>query len=681
MTSVAQTKTLVTSSSGIETHDLCPRKHWAAKSLKLGEPARGSRAFGTVLHEVCRRWLDADDLGRVNGRPVELYPDGWSKVEERPGQWIWLDAAEQDILQRLVRQAISEGYLTRWPHRKMEYRFGAHRDGDEPIVLVEEHRGIRVLLRGYIDVLLRLSVIDFKTTKKRRYALSANKLAQSTQMLIYAGVLQRVRAQLGMEPAGDIGLYHITFCRDPTDPFVRRTHAEVTAREVEHAWQEFAEKAKRMVDIAIDFPAEPDTGWRSGLKTTPPLFGKPRLLPGDEHWFSVPGPEENSNACNAYGGCPRMQVCTGRDSVSNHRAMMERLSGEAPSTPTPYQQLGMTLAPAASQSSPKQRTILLQPEPPSSSTLNGNTNMGILANKLSGASAPSVPPPAPGSMPPQFPGTAAASPSGPPAAVSAPSAPPSAAAAPAPAPAPVEAAPPTPWFRAGCGACADSVHPGWNTKGNPCRICDGEQSKANGITSGIFDTWMQAGAAYWRLKTEPGYAEWAAQNSIPPEGASRIPSVAEGSKAEEKEEKPRAKRGRPKKQKEEEASNEEEQASDGSMASLVRGPKSTAGRPRAGFTLYFGCAPQKGTASRGALRFEDMLGRLQEALAQASGKGSYFELDTWKRREALAAKAAEIAETLTEDKADVVVSGELTEASLLIAALRPLAAEVVEGFR
>jgi hypothetical protein len=705
--------TLTTSASGIETHEYCPRKQWASKTLRLPEPSSSSRAFGTVTHAVLRRWLEADDLGRVTasftegqtvGAPVDLYPAGtragetaWWRVEERPGQWVELNPSERDILPKLVDQAIREGLISRWPGRKMEHRFGAHWDGDPPIVLVENYRGMRVCLHGYIDLRMPRSVVDYKTTKSRRWALSPNKLRSSTQMLIYAGVILEENRLLGLDSDEEVWLFHLTLCRDPTDPFVRKTPAEVPVREVRAAWQRFAAEARQMVDIHLDFPAQ---------QITRELALRGAAAPGDEHWFNVPGPR-TTDACNKYGGCPRQQVCTGRDSVANHRATMLSLGNTSSGV-----QMGIDPAPLSSSSF--SASIYQVPQTPTQ----GHNQMGILKDRLASGppsplpSAPSVSPPmppanlnyqAPSSMPPAFPGTpAAAGVVAPP-----PLAAPRAAAPPPATVAPMKVAP-TPWAFAGCTACSTGPHPGLNTKGGPCRICDSEQAKAGGATSSLFDVALAHDTVSWSLKpgaASPEWVSWAQQNGLQLQGHSQIPALSGAGVPRAEEAKPAKKKGRPKKVAEQAPSGDEwedeeheskgsEETGDeplsqmdepeaaeapaGSLEEIVRGPKRSRGNPGIGWRLYLGCAPQKGTASRQAIRFEEVFERLCSALAGAAGKG-YFELDTWKRREQLASKAAEIAAIFHADKADVVVAMQSPEMGLLLAALRPHASEVIEA--
>ena len=80
-----QSKKLTVSASQIDTFRLCPRKWWLGKIRKLpGNAGAQHFIFGTILAEVCERYLLADDLGYdKSGVPVDLYPPGWTSAINR----------------------------------------------------------------------------------------------------------------------------------------------------------------------------------------------------------------------------------------------------------------------------------------------------------------------------------------------------------------------------------------------------------------------------------------------------------------------------------------------------------------------------------------------------------------------------------------------------------------------
>ena len=53
------------SPSQLETFELCPRKWWFLKKLRLPTRQQKGASFGTVLHGVIERYLTADKTGRV----------------------------------------------------------------------------------------------------------------------------------------------------------------------------------------------------------------------------------------------------------------------------------------------------------------------------------------------------------------------------------------------------------------------------------------------------------------------------------------------------------------------------------------------------------------------------------------------------------------------------------------
>ena len=61
------------SASQDETATRCIRNWWFAYPQRMPSIAKGDLDFGTVIHNVCERFLLADDTGRdKDGNPVDL---------------------------------------------------------------------------------------------------------------------------------------------------------------------------------------------------------------------------------------------------------------------------------------------------------------------------------------------------------------------------------------------------------------------------------------------------------------------------------------------------------------------------------------------------------------------------------------------------------------------------------
>jgi len=225
---------------------------------------------------------------------------------------------------------------------------------------------------------------------------------------------------------------------------------------------------------------------------------------------------------------------------------------------------------------------------------------------------------------------------------------------PAPAPAPTPPAPPTapsstdtpPWAVASCRACNGK---GLNSKGQPCRACDVVQGRTNGVTSSQFETWVDdAGMLRWK-----------------PAGGAKI--VAEPKKPEPKTSfvaDPKSPAPQPEKK-------EEAKPAAPPPPKPTPQPEPTKVEILTGFDLFIGCTPLgRPVLELGALLFEE-----GKELAAELKEDSYYSVDAFQRRDALASRAQQIAARL--NGFGVVTSIELTpdERNLLVA-LRPLAKTV-----
>ena len=287
------------SSSQHSTYLRCHRLWWFQYVQKLPTPPRAFYDFGTILHEVCERYLLASELGCVPSLPIwwsyapgfcwltgvlagqvpfntiDLYPDSWDETEGRK-----ITPVEAHLIQRLVEKAISEGILERQAGRKIEHWFS-----------YEIISGVDMV--GLIDVLNPGEIQDHKSTKDMKWAESPETLAHNVQMLNYAAVLLD---QQGWN--GDVTLRHNVYCKNPKKLEVRKVETTVSQRAIEQNYES-------LVDVAEDMKELHEHG--------------PEL----EKWAEVEGPNQ-PDACGAYGGCPMRSICGFKSTPGAYIKRVER---------------------------------------------------------------------------------------------------------------------------------------------------------------------------------------------------------------------------------------------------------------------------------------------------------------------------------------------------------------------
>ena len=285
-----------------------------------------------------------------------------------------------------------------------------------------------------------------------------------------------------------------------------------------------------------------------------------------------------------------------------------------------------------------------------------------------------------------------------------------------------------PWYKEGCKACGE--HPGFNSKGNPCRICDDR----GGITSEMFNIDTDGdGGATWDAKPEykkrlakieaeeaeeVEEEEEEAEEEQPKKGKAPIaaapkgkPKVAveededeeETEEVEEEEETPKRKakpaveedededeeeteeveeeeeetpkrKAKPTIEEDEDETEDEDEGpgEEAEMGTVKRGR----GRPRASFTLYIGCVPVRGY--RKPIYLEGVVAAYGAQLAKAQEVESYYELDAFKRRDALCKVAPHIVKEF--DTNDVFVPRNAgPDVQALLTAIRPFAGRICEA--
>lgn len=246
-------------------------------------------------------------------------------------------------------------------------------------------------------------------------------------------------------------------------------------------------------------------------------------------------------------------------------------------------------------------------------------------------------------------------------------------AAPAAAPAPAVAAPAAdrksaPWFVKGCGACQNNPVPGFNSQGQPCRICSAKAAAAGLKTPDQYEIAPVDGQI---LVVGKGFdyeesfvnaaapATIKADEKIAPVPAPTPAPVAAPAPAAAPVEPPAA----------EEA------------------PKGAGGRPKKSFVLCVNAAPIKGISGtmkgRSAIYLSDTFNEVIKGLEEQKvfGDKGYWDVGAFERRDVISKNAEAIAESFGSDVL-VIVTGMGPGASdmrTLYEAVRPFAGMEIHG--
>lgn len=617
---------LVISASQVETWDACHRKWWFSKVARLPELDKGFQIYGNVIHAVADRFFSADDLGydRATGKPVDLYPAGWEVSHDRTDKAKILGTVtpqEQAQIKLLVRKAIDEGIWVRMPDRESEASFF------RPVI-------DRVAIIGYIDLMLPTETHDHKSTKNMSYAKSAKDLETNTQLLIYAKEVLARGDEKGMT-IENVTVRHNTFSKDPKNPVVRSVRADIPRAKILEHWESVKLKADDMRKLK-----------KANIS----------------HWSAVPRPKDD-DSCKAYGGCAFLSICGKTETPEKYRARIE-LASKA-------QQAGAT--------------TLTQ----------GKNNMGIF-DKLkqtataTATAAPAAAPkaPAPPSMPkaedrPKF-----------------------------------EPAPPAkeeienkglhpdqtkaPWAREGCKGCRGM---GITKQGTACRVCDTLNKKDGKPTSASWTlttgedgriSWTDAKGATGstpavlpakavdKTTAEHAPAKVAATEPAKTAAPEAAQAPAGGALAKRRPGRPRKDATQPAAAPAAEQAPEptpeeiQEVAPEAAVAAIetaANEPGKPGRRPQ-GFTLLIGCLPER-TKTTGVIGLDQEFERFGTELAVEMGAESYYALDAYKRRDWMAMRAKQIAETFGSKTVTAV--GESPDFKEFVAAIKPHASYVIVG--
>lgn len=274
------TKTLKISPSQIDKAMTCPRSWWLRYVMSLPEPPSLNTLLGDIGHGVAERFLTSKDL----------YPEGWERQTNRftgKDTGLAIDATQQAIVKALIDKGIAEGVLTRLPDGKVEVPVSYD---------VGEIEGVKVKFSGFVDYAsAKVShVQDHKFCGDFKYYGKA-KLERAVAMNSYAKALY----EKGFLTEPSVWLRYNLFRKHADAPAVKTVEVERTREQIDLYWQ------SQVLPVVRDMV----------------LYYKNAV---DAH--DVPMAEDKMSACNSYGGCPFLTICTGRESCREYKA---RLDGDS----------------------------------------------------------------------------------------------------------------------------------------------------------------------------------------------------------------------------------------------------------------------------------------------------------------------------------------------------------------
>jgi hypothetical protein len=637
----------------------CKRKWWLNKVRGLRGKQRKAQAFGTCLHSVAERYLSADSLGRdvKTGQPVDCYPEGWEIPEEKFGSEGAdpLSTLEQSALQQVFQAAVDAGVVRRQHGgvaelevreeitvvsvecRECAGKGEVYAKGDHPIPTAGPcpmcggagTRNIKVSFWGDVDYASPHGIEDHKTTKDKKWLKKSKDLAEDVPMLMYAFMV-KLFGQDESEWPETVELRHNQFIipRDRDGKLkgklnVTEATATVPTVKVAHFWV---------------------------TKILPAIEEMVRLRENTRCAFDIPEPC-NQAVCDEYGGCDFEDICNGK---INEETFQERFEISC--------KVDKLSIPQHTKTTPQTE---------------GNTRMGIFS-KAKGDQTGNASPAGEQAAPAAggkgiFAGADKTSPTTP--AQTTPEAAPTPKPEPEAAPATVKQLGKAPWHNEQCTACASNSILGFNTKGGPCRICDKFQRDAQDIESKDYTIAVEGNRVTWTPTSDRATSAEAAAAGI-------CEGFVEDTEAPVVTPEPVA----------------AEPAAPAATEPVAQEPAATTPATEPGtlpqtgvvekkakdkITLFVNCIPLKGMAGSGKKAPQDafvLFENAKAAIAAHYGADHFFNLDPFKRRDAIVAYAPNVvAEILGGTIVAVQVGTGATDYNTFVESLMPHADMVVRG--
>lgn len=316
------------SASQVKLYDRCARLWWLNYVASVRQKQLQHFILGTALHSVGERFL----LGHAR-QEADLYPPKWNEGLTAD-ESLWITKAVKHAIETGVWQLLTDAYvefpllfLTGEQHvdaRGLPLLAAAKTYEDEqgvrrhtkPDTLIDGSEvpadwDATAPFVGFID-LLKLgkdpAIVDHKTSKNRRYATTAKKLAEDAQVLSYAAL------PMVLDPSlMNVRLRHNVFLKDQEVKIAHAVDADAPYQKVLEQWQHNRAVIQEMGSLRQHFPK---------VQGASP-FGRAK------NWLKVRSAidEGRPSACDDYGGCPFREACTGRCSIES---VVQRLDAPAP---------------------------------------------------------------------------------------------------------------------------------------------------------------------------------------------------------------------------------------------------------------------------------------------------------------------------------------------------------------
>lgn len=626
------------SASQISTYEECNRFWWLQRILRLQEPPAQHFTFGTVLHQCLERWLSADKHGRVpspfNGRvdgkhdegplagqtmlqPVDIFPENWEHAIERDGSLgKKVTPNEARLIKKLVNTAIEKGIIQRRETTQVERKVdielipGAmltgyvdefHATGPYGMPEVRDHKSfskgsIRYLKKdGPTDAHGNITPI---TSSERPEAgpekRSPNCIADDQQVLTYAVVTSKLD-----DYEGPVRVRHNQFPKFPKRD-ISTAAAVVSQERLDEHWSYLQDVAERMLRTAKV-----------------------------KRWEDVDGPEDSGKCSRWYGKpCPMSGVCGRTETPEAHQVRVQRLIEQDARAERPNLPL------------PEPRKTKAQRRKNREKNPMGSIFDRAKQQKSGGGTAKSDAKPKSKAKGKKSDAMAEAKAK---AQVNSGS-------APAEQPANANGAP---WANPTCPACKGR---GINAKGAACPICDNTAKRSKRPTSQSYildfddedqaivvardehiEALEEAGMPLQWIEAD-GASEAPAPQEDPEPAPEPAPEPEEAQTEDESPEEPAAEESVPEAPQDAVSTPVETAKPKTGRKKAASKKANTGGRPKTGLTLLLTGNILHGSKGRPTMFISQVLDRFGKELAEDMGATSYWNLDTWKRRERLAEK-------------------------------------------
>lgn len=263
------------SASQLNTAKTCLLSWWFQKVQKLPQPFDRKQLLGEVGHGACERFLLS--------KPI--YPEGWTapinRFNGRQSEH-HITTTEQALVKALVSHAITDGVLLPHPDQTIEREFRL------PVGNVE---GVDVSLIGYIDHQYGNHIDDHKFTGSPRY-YGPTALDEAIAMHLYAWAMYE--QDVIKEPTA--WLRYNLFVKDTSRPQVKVVQIEKTKEAIYRFYEDNIVPLYKPMAMAMKNCTE---------------------------WYQIDSAMKQGcakSACEAYGGCPFLEICLGKITMDQYRA-------------------------------------------------------------------------------------------------------------------------------------------------------------------------------------------------------------------------------------------------------------------------------------------------------------------------------------------------------------------------